>query len=507
MQDGRWMRWALSAAVVFCVVGCKRTQQQGAITLLHTNDMHSQYIPMAATWVDTKPRPLIGGAVALEEQIRRIRQHRPASLLLDAGDILTGTPLSKIAVNGAKGGGFVEMMNLMGYDVMTLGNHEFDEGQENLRRLIELADFDVLSANLLVNGKLLAPLGEKIYQVGNLKVGVVGLILSDLADVTAVKNLAGVEVLDPVRTAQNAINRLDRKTDLIVLLSHQGYEQDLQLAQQIRGADVIIGGHSHTRLPKPVKENGVLIVQTGSKTTSLGVLTCSVAGDSIADYDYELISTWVDQVREPSKLLTERVELYRRQIDDEYGKTIGTLLTDWVRTDYAESNLGNFVTDAIRDQARSDFAVINGGGIRKDLPAGPITKLDINEILPFSNYLVTFECTGKDLLTLIKTNARAAALEKHSVLQVSGIDYSFRKISADDVAILSANVGANPIDPQAVYRGATVDFVLFGQSQRYFGFEPQKHSEIGILLADAVIERILQQTEIRSFIEGRMQRR
>ncbi len=150
-------------------------------------------------------------------------------------------------------------------------------------------------------------------------------------------------------------------------------------------------------------------------------------------------------MREPSKLLTERVELYRRQIDDEYGKTIGTLLTDWVRTDYAESNLGNFVTDAIRDQARSDFAVINGGGIRKDLPAGPITKLDINEILPFSNYLVTFECTGKDLLTLIKTNARAAALEKHSVLQVSGIDYSFRKISADDVAILSANVGANPL--------------------------------------------------------------
>ncbi len=125
----------------------------------------------------------------------------------------------------------------------------------------------MLSANLLVNANVGA-LGRKNLSSRQSQSGVVGLILSDLADVTAVKNLAGYKC--SIRFAQPrtpSIGWIAKPTDCLV--EHQGYEQDLQLAQQIRGADVIIGGHSHTRLPKPVKENGVLIVQTGSKTTAL----------------------------------------------------------------------------------------------------------------------------------------------------------------------------------------------------------------------------------------------
>ncbi|MBN1543639.1 bifunctional metallophosphatase/5'-nucleotidase [candidate division KSB1 bacterium] len=502
-KRGVWR--VLGIAGILLIAGCT-AQREGVVTFLHTNDMHCQFTPFPATWIDSEPRPLIGGVVALDEQIRRAREAYPHSLLLDAGDILTGTPLSKISVAGAKGGGFVEMMNLMGYDAMTIGNHEFDEGQENLMRLIELADFDVLSANLLVQDKHLAPQGEKIYRVGDFRIGVVGLALSALDQVTAIKNLKGVTVLDPITTAQAAIDRLDRKTDLIVLLAHQGYELDQELAQQIRGADLIIGGHSHTRLTGAVEKNGVLIVQAGSKTSNLGRLTCRVANDSIIDYEYELIPTWVDSVIKPSAELLKQVTQYERQIQDEYGKVIGTLETDWVRTSHAESNIGNFITDAMREATQADFAVINSGGIRKDLVAGPITKLDVNEILPFSNYLVTFSCSGDELLELLATTARAAAFRESSMLQVSGIECVFRKLSDGEVELLRTRAGGRPIDPHAVYRGVTVDFVLFGQSKNYFGFEPNNHQETGVLLADAVVDYIVRQTPIRSLIEGRMRR-
>ncbi|MDZ7724318.1 MAG: metallophosphoesterase [candidate division KSB1 bacterium] len=124
------------------------------ITLLHTNDMHAQYLPMQAVWIQKSPKPLIGGLVALDYHIRRQQNLYPNSLLLDAGDICTGTPLSNIEYKGAKNGAFVHMMNLMGYDALTIGNHEFDEGQENLGNLIELADFDVLACNLYKNDRI-----------------------------------------------------------------------------------------------------------------------------------------------------------------------------------------------------------------------------------------------------------------------------------------------------------------------------------------------------------------
>jgi len=496
----------LSLCALLLAGGCAH-QRSGTLTVLHTNDQHSQFAAAPATWVQKDPKPRIGGLVALENQIRKARENYKATLLLDAGDFMTGTPIAKLKVEGALGGAYIQMLNDMGYQALTLGNHEFDEGQENLMGLVRLARYDILSANLYKDDRLFAPKSHAIYEIGGLRVGLIGLTLTDLFDMTARKNLEGIRVLDPAASAQKIIDEIDGRTDLIILLTHMGVEADRDLAKKIRGADIIIGGHSHSRLNKPIIENGVLIVQADSKTRYLGRLTVDVAGDAVVRHDYALIPCWVDSVTQPDPLLAGRIKEYQQQIDADYGRTIGQLTTDWQRNSQGESNIGNYIADVMRLTAAADFAVINSGGIRKDMPAGPIKKLDIVEILPFTNTLVTFTCTGEELMKIIQSNVRSAAREEPGVLQVSGLKYQYRVTPGGTIEITGAMINGNAIDPQATYTGATIDFILFGQAERYFGFAPTGKTEnTNQILSDVVVTHIETQPAVASSIEGRMVR-
>lgn len=481
-------------------------ENERQITILHTNDMHSQYAPFAATWIQKDPRPLVGGMVALEYFVKQERSNSPHTLLLDAGDVMTGTPLSKIMVDGAFGGGFIKMMNLVGYDAGTIGNHEFDEGQANLHKLIALADHDVLCANLYDGDSLFAPKAYEIYNVGSVRVGVIGMILEGLAEVTSKKNLAGLRIDDIEQTAQKIIDQIDDRTDLIVLLTHQGVDEDVALADKLRSADVIVGGHSHTRLSKAIERNRMIIVQTGSITSSLGKLTIEVKGDSVASYDYKLIPLMADEVKQPNRQMAQLVESYQKEINEEYGQVIGTLKTDWKRSSSAESNIGNYMTDVIRETTQADFALLNSGGIRKDLVAGPITRLNIIEILPFTNYLVKFICTGEQLMNLIKQNIATSKTNQHGILQMSGIKFTYRADRDGNFSVVSAQVNGQKIDPRRDYMGVTVDFVMDGLADRYVGAEIKSSENTGLLLSDVVLDYIIHHPKVDARIEGRMKK-
>jgi 2',3'-cyclic-nucleotide 2'-phosphodiesterase (5'-nucleotidase family) len=496
----------VALVATFLAAGCAH-QRSGTLTILHTNDQHSQFAPAPATWVQKEPKPLIGGMVALENQIRKAKATYKATLLLDAGDFMTGTPIAKLRVEGALGGAYVQMLNHMGYQALTIGNHEFDEGQENLFRLINLADYDVLSANLYKNDQLVAKKPYAIYKISGLRVGVIGLTLTELFEMTAKKNLDGIRVLDPAESAQKAIDEIDGKTDLIILLTHMGVEADRDLAQKVRGADIIVGGHSHSRLNKPIIENGVIIVQADSKSRYLGRLSIDVAKDAVIRHEYALIPCWVDSVAQPDPILTETVKEYSDQINADYGRTIGQLKTDWQRDSQGESNIGDYIADVMRKAAGADFALINSGGIRKEMAAGPIKKLDIVEILPFTNSLVTFACSGEELLKIVQTNVVAAARQEPGILQISGLSYQYRISPGGLVEINTVLINGKPVDLQATYLGATIDFVLFGQTDRYFGFTPAGKTEnTNLLLSDVVMAHIEAEPSVESKIEGRIVR-
>ena len=486
---------------VFCfsVISFAKTPRQGRVTILHTNDMHAQFTPLPATWIKRDVKPQIGGMVALEYFIRQAKTQFPNALLLDGGDICTGTLLSNIEYAGALNGGFVKMMNLIGYDAFTIGNHEFDNGQENLHKLIGLANFDVLSANLLVDGKQFAPKACEIYNVNGVRVGVIGLILSDLDHVAAKKNLAGIDVDDPAQTAQRYIDKIDPKTDLIILLTHEGDDNDMELAQQIKNADIIVGAHSHTRIEKPIVKNGVIIVQAGSKSRYLGRLTVDVAGDTVSSYAGELTPVWVDSVKAQNPEMKKLVDGFQSQITADYGRQIGALKTAWRKNNDVETNLGDYISDVMRLTAKTDIAFLNSGGIRKSLPAGPITKMDVMEILPFSNYVVSFKLTGQQLAQIMTRALQNNIFGDSGILQVSGLKCAY-KVGDRTVKITGLTVNGEKVQPDNVYSAATVDFVLGGLEDYEFRdvvTTPQ-------LLSDMVIEYIEAHPEVETSIEARI---
>ncbi len=463
-----------------------RQPGQDTITILHTNDLHSQYLPAKASWIRKNPKPLIGGMEALYHYVQKEKNTK--TLLLDAGDTQTGTPLSGIEYKEIKGGGFIEMMNLIDYHASVLGNHEFDSGYDNLKKLMDLAEFNWLSANLYKGEKLFARQATQIYRIGTLKVGVIGLTIEHLYGLVPSKNLNGLKIKPVIETAQEWIDRLDPKTDLIVLLTHHGFELDTLLAASVQGADIIVGGHSHTRLKSPVKVNNIYIVQAGSRNQNLGRVQVTVRGDTVLAFEGSLIPMWADSI--PDNAMTVLVDSFKQVINQEYGEIIGTMKANWSPSYYNRSPLGTYITEVIRKYAQTDFGLINSGGIRRGLYEGPVRKLDIVEILPFSNHIVRFQCKGSHIIQLIETNASAQAKHAHGSLQYAGIDYQIHKDKDNVISITNMRINGQAIYSDSIYTGSSVDYVLYDNADRYMGFVPAAIENTGILLSELIINHI-----------------
>ena len=473
------------------------------LTIFHTNDMHGAFLPQPATWRDDEAE--VGGMVALAWHLAEQRQTAPADLLLDAGDFMTGNPICDIADGGVQGAGFVAMMNALGYDAGVIGNHEFDLGRANARALAARATFPLLAADILnEQGEYEFPHKPLILARGGLKIGVMGISCTGLFRVTSASRTGGLSLRKQVTVVLEMIQELDPQTDLLVLITHNGVTGDKALARQLAGSglDIIVGGHSHTRLKQPLEVEGIIIVQAGSKRKNLGRLNLLVQDDRVVAYDGRLISLTADGATAPSELTTLVAE-YERRVLGEFGEVIGKLEGDWRRDGRKESNIGNYLCDRLRERADADVAFLNSGGIRKNLPAGPITILDVKEILPFANNLVTFDVTGAELMTLLQENARAALRGSHGILQVSGLRYVYRQVG-DHVEVSEVGVGGKPLRKEKVYKVAAPDYVV-SKADVYFGWQPPPEvNDLGVSLADVIIAAIVVDGNIRAEVDGRI---
>jgi len=484
---------------VFLPFTSKAQDSPVIITILHTNDMHASYLPSVATWLDDRPQ--IGGFVALDYYARREKALAKNSLLLDAGDLMTGTLICDMQRDGVYGGALIEMMNKIGYDGWVFGNHEFDKGAENVRGLIELAKFPVFCANLVKGDTLFVRDAYHIYEKDGLRIGVIGITYHRMVGMAPPEKLDGFVSVDPAPVVSKIVVEIDPKTDLIIVLSHLGIESDRELAKSITGVDMIIGGHSHTRLETPERVNGILIVQTGSNCRNLGRVDLTVAGDSIMSYSGRLIPMLTEDVT-PNPALASLVDSIKSEIDKEYGVVIAHLKDNWETQYRAESNIGDWITDAVKRHMKSDVAFLNSGGIRKNLDAGPVTKIDIYEILPFDNKMVTFTLTGLELMKIAEHNVGLEADSYQGSLQVSGLSYSW-KGENDRPEITDVLVNGAPIKPDKIYRVATIDYVAVANAERYFGFRVENVRETDIGLTQLVLEEVEKAGEITSKIDGR----
>ena len=498
----------LSTLLTACMTSSVRMVYESkpeSVTILHTNDIHSAFLPTTIKAKEPQGQNReLGGILALNYHVKKIHQEKENVLLLNAGDFMTGSPICDIEADGAMGGAMVKFFNYIGFEGLAPGNHEFDISVSNAQKLFELCEFPVFSANLFTaDGKLFTREPYQIYRKGDLVVGVIGTIVDDLPDYLNKPQRDQVVAKPSAPIVDSLAKILDPLTDLIVVLSHNGLEADSLLAEKVSSQiDVIIGGHSHHRLENAIKVNRKLIIQAGSRLRDLGRLDLTVVADTVQSFTYQLIPLWTEGI-EPDSVLNNEIKKYEQLIDQEFGRVIGELKTPWQRSGNSESNLGNFVADCMRQFSQADLAVINSGGIRQDLPAGPIKKLDIKNILPFNNSIIKFRATGKQVLDLIRVNAEAAATNSSGILQVSGLICEWKVENDGSISIIKATVGGEKIDPVRIYSGATVDFVL-SNAEKYLGFMPTEATNLMIPLTDVVMKIIEEQKVINSIVEGRM---
>ncbi len=440
------------------VVSATAPLRPGQVLLAHTNDLHAHFLPERAPWLDGAPD--IGGFVALDAHLNALRQEGE-TLYLDAGDLLSGTPLMELDERGVQGGAMLSLMEAVGCAAFVLGNHEFDRGAEHTRRFVAASEIPVLSANLL-DAQTAGPIFDGVrpaitFRHNDLTVGVFGLTTPSMSRLTDAETASRMLVVPPAEAAAAQVAALEDEVDLVVALTHLGIAADRSLAAEVPGIDLIIGGHSHTALEAPEQVGQTWIVQAGSYGRQLGVLRLDVYDGQIAELEWELRDLLPDALpADPDDEVVALTARWARLVEARFGEEIGQAPAPILRGE-GESPMGRLAAEIVRQGAGADVGIYNAGGLRADLLAGPVTLGDLYQVFPFSNEVVSFEVTGAVLVTmLVRTAGRQ--LTDWSVPQWSGVEASWRvRLGAPE--LISAAVGGAPLELDRTYTVATNSFV------------------------------------------------
>ncbi len=464
----------------------------GQLILLHTNDMHGHFQPDRAKWLDGQPE--IGGMLELDAWVEALEAEHTAEdiLLLDGGDILSGTPLTDLVVRGSQGGAMLELMEEVGYDAVVVGNHEFDKGYDNLAAFVAEADFPVLSANLDApdgSGPAVPGLRDSVVRLTNgLQVGIIGATTEGLSHLASTDTMARITLRPVVESVAAEAERLRPEVDLLVALTHIGLDADRALALAVPELDLIVGGHSHTRLEEAVREGDTFIVQAGDYCKALGMIHLTLGDDGLAAFDYGLVDMVPGTAPgPPSAEMQALVQSYQDQVEAEFGQALSEAPEALGRAYSAESDLGNWSADLVRHATGAEVGLYNTGGIRADLAAGPVTKMDLFEIFPFGNQVTTFELTGAELMAVLLGNAIVTSEEKGGLVPVSGATVKWREVLGAP-ELVEVTVAGEPLDPDRVYRCASNSFVVEHAARYLRGAEPKNAEPFGKTVFEVAVE-------------------
>ncbi len=348
------------------------------IHILAVNDMHAQ--------IEVFPQ-----LAALADSLRTID---PSLLIFSAGDNRTGNPINDKYILPAYP--MVALMNQVGFNGSTLGNHEFDV--HSLKRLIGLSNFRYICANAFPSdssGIKLVP--TQVFDVEGLKVGVIGCIQLSPAGIpsTHPDNLDGIS-FKPAEEIIPQYEQFSKECDVTILLSHLGYPDDIKMAEKFPWLDLIIGGHTHTQLTGKEVKNGVLITQNRNKLHRVTYITLTVEDGKVVDKKAEYID-----VRKYPKSVRVVEEMIRFYNDN---PTLRRVLAVADTPFETREELGCMMCDAFMAETGSEIAIENPGGVRIDaLPQGDITVRDVLEMDPFDNHAVILELTGNEIVRMMLT--------------------------------------------------------------------------------------------------------
>ena len=412
----------------------------------------------------------------------------PGMLLVAAGDNQTGNPVNDQYPE--KGLPMIELMNATGFDLSAVGNHEFDSRPKGFSNLTHKAKFDFICANMSTdnsNNVKVSP--YKIFTLPNgLKLAFFGLLQINQNGIpdSHPDNVKGFSFRSPFETAPEYLF-LNDQSDILIALTHIGFENDVKLAETLpAGIDLIIGGHSHTKVEKEQIHNGVLITQAENKLKYGTLIKLTLKSGGPLQRSMELINIRNSKNEKPS--IRAMVDKYN---DNPALKEVISTATD----DFSSyEELGYFMADAQRDVAKADIALVNPGGVRIDrLAKGPISIMNVYQLDPFGNELVVTKLTGNEIHSLMLA---AYTIDDKLPIYPSGIKTKL-KLNTDgnlaDVALLTES--GTPLDLNQTYTVAMNNYMT--QVYKY------KHSDPGqslfIATADATITYLRENQNIRSY--------
>ena len=457
-----------------------------------------------------------GNIACLATLTEMLRMEKP-SLLVASGDMIQGDNWA----NFFQGKSVIDLMNAMRFDAMSVGNHEFDYGSEILKERIREANFPVLGANVRGMENFLQ--SYVIRKIEGVRIALIGIITEDTPVTTNPKNVAGLTFASAAATLPSLISKLRKEADVIVVLSHIGFNADRQLASTVSDIDIIIGGHSHTRVDKPVLVGKTVVVQDYEHGKTLGVLDLKISDGKILRTSGYLADIKPDSMPK-DKAIADKVAIYQARVDAVMHDKIGETKTDLdgVNVRKAETNLGNFIADVMKEASGADGAIINGGTIRKGASKGILKVSDIYSIVPFDNYIVAIRLKGKQIRDTLEHGVSAIADDGGRFPQISGIRFTFQPKLKAGSRVSEIFIGNAPLDPEKEYTIATNDFLAAGgdgfkafgeavRSSRDYAVvggamkgEKLLYSNAGKWLRDVVIDRIRAAGVIAPTVEGRI---
>ncbi|KHA53383.1 bifunctional metallophosphatase/5'-nucleotidase [Sulfitobacter geojensis] len=492
------------------------------LTILHTNDFHARFEPISkydgpCSAEDNGEGKCFGGSARLMSAITEARSRTNNAILVDGGDQFQGT----LFYTYYKGALAAEMMNQMGYDAMTVGNHEFDDGPEVLKGFMDAVEFPVLMSNADVSAEpLLADKLAKstIIERGGEKLGLIGLTPEDTHELASPGD--NITFSDPVAAVQGEVDRLTAEgVNKIIVLSHSGYGVDQKVAAETTGVDVIVGGHSNTLLsntndrasgPYPTMVGDTAIVQAYAYGKFLGELnvTFDDAGNIteakgeplVMDAEVAEDEGTVARIAEAAAPLEEIRNKVVAQTDEAIGGDRAVCRAQ-------ECTMGNLIADAmlarVKDQG-IDIAIQNSGGIRASIEAGEVTMGEVLTVLPFQNTLSTFQVTGAVLLEALENGVSQVEEGAGRFPQVAGMTYAFDGKLEAGSRISDVTVGGAPLDMDKVYGVVSNNYVRNG-GDGYAMFKTAENAyDFGPDLADVTAEFIAANAPYKPYTDGRI---
>ena len=448
-----WFLIAGMAAAAAC------TPRETTLVLLSTNDMHAR--------IQQFPR-LAAAVAACRDTVQRV-------VLVDAGDRWTGNAyVDKAPTPGMP---VIALMNRLGYDVATLGNHEFDFGQAFLGRLIDSMAFEVVCANLRSDTCTFPQLPPYVVvERQGLRIGFVGVVTNYEGPGHPAGNAAnfeGLEFPDPQQMARRYAEELRPKVDVLVLVSHMGDDRDAELLASETRYDVVIGGHTHELRDTLV--GGTLLTQTGKNLANVGVTTIRLRGKRVEHVDYRVVSL---EACDPDPDFQAEVDRY--YADPELNRPVGAFSATadaW--------GVANWMAGAVADEADAEVGFYHVGGVRLDsIPAGGMSTARIYDLEPFGTEIAVMRMTPADMrrTLLAKYNDTENRKEAHRIDLVSTTPYEIltdARDSALDVRFPKLREGRS-------YRVAISDYVF----KNYRDVHYAEGEITGVKVADVLLEEL-----------------